>query len=354
LLLISLVCSHLEVIPPSPSNGNSIAQFISLANGLDGPHVTPINASAFEWWYFDVVSQDADYNIAVIFFTAPGTAFPFDAAPANDILPVAVSLSTPENTTLLFTEVFAREARVTTTSNGASGDWEGTGCSFIGTPDLSVYSINLDIPSIALKVELSMTSIAPGHYPCGPIGAGEHMTIMPHIGWSNAIPDATSHVKITFSGTATNFSGIGYHDQNWGDQPFQNLVASWFWGHGRLGPYTVVWYDALTPSGLETVSGYIARDREIISVRCSSTVVRPTGATDSYPPVISSGIPSGNFHVTIDLGSEGTFVLNVTSKHLVIEAVPSYYRWTGTLTGGIVGRESFVGAALYEEFVLIP
>ena len=140
--------------------------------------------------------------------------------------------------------------------------------------------------------------------------------------------------------------------ENWGDQPFTQLVGSWYWGHGRLGPYTVVWYDALTPTGAEYVSGYVARDGQIISVSCSGTEVRPTGPNSPYPPITGGG-SSGDYHVEIDLGIKGTFIFDVTAKfHTVLAAGEVYDRWTGKLSGGVKGEKTYSGTALYEQFAL--
>ena len=38
------------------------------------------------------------------------------------------------------------------------------------------------------------------------------MELMPHVGWANAIPDATAYVELDVNGTSVKFSGRGYHD----------------------------------------------------------------------------------------------------------------------------------------------
>jgi hypothetical protein len=38
------------------------------------------------------------------------------------------------------------------------------------------------------------------------------MSIMPNVGWSNAVPDAVSEVHLEVNGTKVDFSGVGYHD----------------------------------------------------------------------------------------------------------------------------------------------
>ena len=137
--------------------------------------------------------------------------------------------------------------------------------------------------------------------------------------------------------------------QNWGDQPFYASVDSWFWGHGRLGPYSIVWFDALDITGTENVSSYVARDGRIITATCSGISVRPTGANSTYPPTNSTGDPSG-FYIEADLGAEGVLQVNATAKVLTVDVEGYYLRWTGTLEGGLKGGEVLSGVGVWEEF----
>ncbi len=45
-----------------------------------------------------------------------------------------------------------------------------------------------------------------------PVEAGKTMEIMPHIGWSNAVPAARAQVNLNVNGANVEFNGIGYHD----------------------------------------------------------------------------------------------------------------------------------------------
>jgi hypothetical protein len=38
------------------------------------------------------------------------------------------------------------------------------------------------------------------------------MEIMPHVGWSNAIPDGVAQVELEINGKKIEFKGRGYHD----------------------------------------------------------------------------------------------------------------------------------------------
>jgi hypothetical protein len=129
-------------------------------------------------------------------------------------------------------------------------------------------------------------------------------------------------------------------------------VGSWYWGHGRLGPYYVVWYDAVTPAGAEFVSAYVSRDGRVVGAQCSGIQVRPVGANSTYPPTMTAGNPA-NFYITIDVGGSKRLEFNVSRECTTVEIQP-YRRWTGKLQGGFQESETWEGVALYEEFALFP
>ena len=97
----------------------------------------------------------------------------------------------------------------------------------------------------------------------------------------------------------------------------------------------------------------MARGGKILGVVCTATTVRPTGANSTYPPTIGVGPPEG-LHIEINLGSEGSMIVDAATTFNVVDAEGVYYRSTGTLTGGIEGQPSFTGTALWEEFALLP
>lgn len=196
---------------------------------------------------------------------------------------------------------------------------------------------------------------------------GQTLEVAPYIGWVNAVPDAMASVDLVIGGSKLSFTGVGYHDkvsmlprfhafsysfQNWSNQPFAQNVGSWYWGHGRLGPYSIVWYDYLTRDGAEFVSAYAARNNQIVTASCASTSirVRPTGQNSTYPPVHGSGTPSG-FHINLDLGTEGVLNVNVSERLVVLGGEGVYARWVGNMSGIIQGSGVvWEGVALYEEF----
>jgi hypothetical protein len=137
--------------------------------------------------------------------------------------------------------------------------------------------------------------------------------------------------------------------ENWGTTPFTEHASAWYWGHGRLGPYSVVWFDTVTPTGEEYVSAYVSKDGEIVYAHNSNLTVRPTGAITTFPPVVGDE-PAG-LAIQIDMGYQGIMEINMTN-HLVSQQGDFYARSTGQMTGGIRGQANYTGTGLFEQLTL--
>ncbi|KAJ7639740.1 hypothetical protein DFH06DRAFT_1283962 [Mycena polygramma] len=348
--------SEIYHIPSTLSDAPSNVQFTSDSRGVDAPKVHPINGSAFDWWYFDVVSTDpgSSASAVVVFYTASSTSIP-GAAPSNMTLPVQIWLTFP-NGTQVFAETQADAATVTTDGDFSSGDWHESGFAWRYAPN-SGYEILIDAPDSQIKGSINFQPRAPAHYPCGPARRGENIEVGPQLGWANAVPDAASTVDLIVNETKLSFKGAGYHDKNWSNQPLVTNLASWYWGHGRIGPYSFVWFDFLALNGTEYVSAYASKDDSILVASCQpdSIRVRPTGQNSTYPPLSSTGPPSG-YHISLDLGREGSLELNVTVAAQIAAIPPIYTRSTGRVTGvlttGAHTVEEMTGVALFEQFAL--
>jgi hypothetical protein len=156
-------------------------------------------------------------------------------------------------------------------------------------------------------------------------------------------------------------------------------VQSWYWGHGRLGSYSIVWFSYLAlddPTNTTYVSSYVARDGEILVSACnaSALTVRPFGSGtmgNRYPPR-AGDVPDG-FHLEFDLGgTNGCLRVNVSAEQVVAGDGQYYMRWTGNLAGEVVPMQSeacstrgstkmkrdtvessLTGVAVFEQFALM-
>ena len=142
--------------------------------------------------------------------------------------------------------------------------------------------------------------------------------------------------------------------QNWGVQPFPSVLSFSFWGHARLGPYSIVWSDLVAPSGKEYVSGFLYNHSKVLKSSCSGVKVRPFNAPKiPFPATVTSPKPKA-LQITMDLGkSEGIFEAVVTNTRVIEDALGLYSRWIGEIKGGIKGEKSYSGSALYEEFTFL-
>lgn len=157
------------------------------------------------------MSPDLKTSIVIVFYASGSSSLP-GSNPSSDVTFISVTATFSNGSTKV---VFlnADEAIVLTTRDGSSGYYEGTGAAWIGTPDLSSYLITIDSPENGVVGSFELKSIAPAHYPCGPVEAGQNMMVGPNIGWANAIPDAIGIVDVTINGSSLAFTGVGYHDK---------------------------------------------------------------------------------------------------------------------------------------------
>ncbi|KAH8816964.1 hypothetical protein F5884DRAFT_241189 [Xylogone sp. PMI_703] len=329
--------------------GPSEVQFMSCgtAGAVDAPRVNPINATTFDWWYFDAVSLDGSQALSVVFFTSSFIGFSFDVASLIDPLNVWIFANFGDGPALTL-PVPATSVEIQTDGNdGVSGKWADSGISFSGALDLSNFNVTLDNTLLGLKGTFSLKSRGPGHYACAPLGEGgvdEH--IIPHIGWVNPVPAADASVDVTLLGKKLRFQGNGYHDKNWGDVPFTSALKSWYWGHGTFGDYQIVFFDAIDNQGTERASGYVLLNGKVIGSTCvtSHLKVRPVGAP--YPPKLLTPNPK-SFSIDMTL-NDGSLLHAVITQTAVQTDVGLYARWIGTIEGTVHGVTSS-GSALWDQ-----
>lgn len=196
--------------------------------------------------------------------------------------------------------------------------------------------------------------IAPSHYPCELNGAiGANQNLIPGLYWSNAVPDAQTTINLQVRDTTVSFTdGVGYHDKNWGNQSIIDGPRYWDWGHGRLGPYSVVWYNLLDYEGNESRRSYVAKDGEVLLVSCDSDamVVRQRGGKAAWPPTTGLYETEG-LSINYTLPDGRVFAFNVTTELIVRNEDGVYQRANGLLQGGFVGEETLEGHAHFEEFI---
>jgi hypothetical protein len=195
-----------------PVLGPVTTEFIAY-QPVDAPKHSAFNATAWDWWYFDVVSDDLQESICITFDLGVASAI-IGGGFGN--VPYVAAFPSWSDGFNGFNTYGAAEAIVTAdSSQSSSGLWRGAGVgngvTWNAPAGTSRYELIWDTPEI--QGMLSFVSKAPPHYPCGAITPGSNLEIFPGVGWANAVPDADAVVDLTINGRKLSFSGVGYHDK---------------------------------------------------------------------------------------------------------------------------------------------
>jgi hypothetical protein len=187
---------------------------------------TGMASGTYEWWYFDVHSDDGTL-IVIVFFTRPMLD---PDAPARPY--VNVRIVTPDGVTRRVEAVTTAEefraARdrcdVAVGPNRASRDSTG-------------YRLHVEIESVQCDLVFAPTSPpwrpGTGKFHFGP-GEGSFF------GWVAPMPGGAVSGECVIDGRRRIIHGTGYHDHNWGTIPIRRAWNSWWWSRARIGEYTAL------------------------------------------------------------------------------------------------------------------
>lgn len=190
------------VIPSGLQEGVATADTVVGEKAFDGPHVSVNNGTAYQWWYFDAVSADANALLAAQFY--PGW-FPTENA-------ILLNVVWP-NGTVYYNTIPAGALQLSTVGDGSQGYVDDGAFTWFGASDLSAYHLTLNLPEIGLSGTMTMQSLAPAHVAAGLDVPGASFEFAPDLNWGNAVPDSAATVNLTINGTDLSFAGTGYHDQ---------------------------------------------------------------------------------------------------------------------------------------------
>ncbi|KAF2993485.1 hypothetical protein E8E14_001883 [Neopestalotiopsis sp. 37M] len=347
-VLLTGAAADTVFLEPAFYDGPVSVELTSVAGNLDGNKMnTSANLTSYDYWWFDLVSTSDKSAVNIVFY---------NAGDIGNAQPLAVEVSGVfANGTRYFNQVLSPDgATISNGPDGISAWWNGTGAGFQGTSleaENAQYNVTFDSPELGVFGTIQLNSRAPAHYPCDANVPGADEMHLPRFFWSNAIPDADVSVDLIINGTTVQFDGIGYHDKNWGDQTVLKSPKFWDWGHTRLGPYSLVWYDLLDYNDTEYHRSYIAKDGEILALSCDdkAVITRPLGGNSTWP---SAGglIDIPGVTSTFALPDGGRFEVNVTIESITYDKVV-YTRAVGLATGKISGScETFEGKAFLDEF----
>jgi hypothetical protein len=326
----------------------------------DALHITPGKRGLYEWWYFDA-HLDSGHTLVVFFYAAnpnPGLQGKigveivllnpdgkriqkFFAYPQSKF---NASKDKPEVT------IGANTLRVTQQDNG-----------------LPVYEIYVN--EEGLGCHLVYTAQVNGWKP----GTGlSQFGSLGYFGWVVPFPRAAVTGTVTQAGRTMQSAGVGYHDHNWLNFPFQTIIDYWMWGRIYSQNYTVA-YACIQCN--QKVNHHMVR---VLMLADGQEVVLSTGefeftqddfvyspqAKHHFPQKIALRAP-GEMSATLELNrileaqdmlQNFNPVLRFIAKH-ILRLKPGYFRLASDFElevhrKGEISRET--GTALHEIVLFQP
>jgi hypothetical protein len=228
----------------------------SIAPREDGQRES-IDSGHYEWWYFDAHLDDGA-TIVVVFYTKPASD------PNSKLAPVVtINLTLPDGR--IVNKAFRAKPDAFSASRKGCDVRIGAN-RFVG--DLHRYRITARIEDVSVDIDL-VGEVPPwrpksGHtYFAKAKGVPEKL-----FAWLPSVPQGRVTIDYTVDGVALKGTGIGYHDNNWGDAPMPSLMHDWYWARAKVGPYSVVtsYITACERFGYETETVFLlAKDGAIVA-----------------------------------------------------------------------------------------
>ena len=231
--------------------------------------------------------------------------------------------------------------------------------------DLNTYQLHIDVPRKGLSANLVFIRDAPG-WQAGNTKWYFDKSLTQYWAWFPAVPSAKVSGTLTYGGQVHKVQGVGYHDHQWGTVDMNKVLNSWYWGQGRLGNYTVVFFPFVASSHYNYQHlpvFYLAKGNNLLVGATSNMTWKAsdnqtwTGspATNrTYPGVLElrykNGTDTVNLTITkpkVLLAANDIFVTNSTTI-----GSPQYMRFGGTghLTVNMNGKnDTASGPMTYEE-----
>jgi len=320
----------------------------------DGLHIDMDGKGKYEWWYFDA-QMETGQTLIVFFYAAnpnPGTG----GKPGVEIV-----LLRPDGRKTRRVAPYGRSdfeasragAEVKIGGNHLKAEQQAGG--------LLVYEVH--VKEQGLGCNLSFKAQVNGWKPgTGVSKFGEKRTFA----WVVPLPRAQVEGTIEDGSQVLQVRGVGYHDHNWLDFPFQSFIDYWMWGRVYSQSYTVsyAFIQCNEKMGNHPVKVLMMADgRDVVlstgefDFRKENFVYNP-GAKHNYPKRITISVPN-ELEVGLDVRRvvEAQDMLESFKLPLRLAATyllrlrPGYFRLESDFEmnvtrNGIVKREK--GTALHE------
>jgi hypothetical protein len=145
---------RVDIFKSEPTRGFAKSQTIPCHSGFFGSNIDRSNGSSFEFWYFDMLADDATTALTLVFHVG---STPIDGGWASSNY-IQVS-GTFSNGSIFNHLIPAGTATISTVGNQSQGIWESSGFSWSTTADLEQHLITFSSPDGTHNGTINMNSV---------------------------------------------------------------------------------------------------------------------------------------------------------------------------------------------------
>ena len=215
----------------------------------DFKHSSPsksLSEGGYEWWYFDGQSREGDFHFVIIFYKSN----PFSTKYIENLTDGIVDVLHPAISVSVYHK--GKPVYYSFLEFGESDfSWDEQEMELKVGGDLFNYRPKEN--KLLINIELDQ-KLASRHGIQGTLkGEGRwsnprliHSESNDRHAWNLLLPHMDWEVDLAVEGKKgsqnINFSGIGYHDHNTGQEPMKESFRDWYWGRYHFKDFTLVYY----------------------------------------------------------------------------------------------------------------
>ena len=334
-------------------NGSSQVDTSPLTS-FAAPKLDSINASNWDEWYFDGISEDGSTGLSIL-FARDGTLSRWELPNLRVSLDCVWS-----NGTKFTTMMFANTSSVLEHEGTITGEWSGRDWNATFLTDTNNSKVVIIFEGQQIHGRYEVLSSTKAHYANNYTFSDDRGSVVfaPMIHWNEAIPAGKLLANFSIQGESLQISGYGGWDHNWGPWAYDYFAAHWRWMRAILGPYTMIfWVHTSAIDNNTYTSAFLFEGERVLFESTDNERIhlglRYDGQVHGQFRDLSTG-----FDVQFKQDENKSWKFQIDHQNVVFEsdtlsANNEYSRFTNTASGGLVGGETFKGVAVNEQGFII-
>ena len=333
-------------------------------DNLDSPRLSEINATAWEQWEFDSVSDTGLAGIMMGFSRDASYAF---FGQGNLRVEFYIVLS---DGSVVQELDYVSESIIEDCKDYVKGTWKGPKRTYSFAVTRDMRHAKLEFDSARVKGNFTLSAAAPPHLANGdlfPSKRSESTKLAPKLYMAQPIPGGRTKTDLTIKKKTVRFDGVGGHVRIWAKDGWFNICDGWHFLRATAGPYVISYWQPVSRvhEGTSTYSAQLFKGGEKLVATQRGNRASETEDYVLFRDEVQDGEVQGALadrssghvieFVSPQRGKAWRFRVQHLKKHfeMGLGGDSGLTGFTNRVTGGEVGGTQYEGRALSEQ-VLLP